>query len=376
MSRAPGWLAGIGLVLLVAAARVVQYRLDLADHDPPLAPALIPAVVIASALPLLWRDRYPFAVLRATAVGELALLLLDLHGVPFALLIAMYAVGAATDRGHSLRALCVFAAATTVAAAFEVETPAVVVMAVATLVMAWALGALQNAGRRYAAEASARLALLERERETRAELAASEERARIARELHDVVAHGVSVMTMHAAGARLALDSDPSRARRAIAEVERTGRRSLSELRRLLGLLDRDDATELDPQPGLSRLDELVAQFRRADLPVTVAIQGEPRELPAGVDLSAFRIIQEALTNAAKHAGRAPVEVTLRYRDASLGVEVLNAPNGNSHAVPQSGAGRGLIGMRERVALHGGRFSAAPAADGGFRVECELPLGA
>jgi signal transduction histidine kinase len=203
----------------------------------------------------------------------------------------------------------------------------------------------------------------------------AEERSRIARELHDVVAHGVSVMTMHAAGARRSLRDDPDRADRAVAEVERTGRRSLADMRSLLGLLEREgDAAELAPQPGLERLEGLLDEFRRADLPVEVHVEGEPRELPSGVDLSAFRIVQEALTNVLKHAGHVPATVTLRYRDGSLGVEVVNATNGRVTGDTPPSTGRGLIGMRERVALLGGSFTAGPEPDGHFRVSCDLPL--
>lgn len=375
VSRSPRWVLDIGLVLLVAAARLVQYGLDADDHDPPVAEAFVAPIVVLCALPLIVRRQFPFGVLRAVGAGELGLLVLNLHGVPIALLIALYTVAESSEQRRSLTALVFMVAATIVAVAVFIATPSLVLMVGLSLVMAWSLGALQSARRRYAAESRRRLESLERERGTRAQLAVAEERSRIARELHDVVAHGVSVMTMHAAGARLALGDDPARADQAMEEVERTGRRSLSELRRLLGLLDREAASaELAPQPGLARLDDLLDQFRRAELLIEVEVHGEPRELPPGVDLSAFRIIQEALTNVVKHAGHVPVTVTLRYRDESLGLEVLNRGNGDISAVSGNGTGRGLIGMRERVALLGGAFHAGPEPDGRFRVQCELPL--
>jgi signal transduction histidine kinase len=368
------WLAEIALVGVVAATRLVQYLLERADHDAPIGRAGVTAAVVLSALPLLARHRFPFAALLAVGGGELALVLLNLHGVPLALLIALYTVAEARDGRESVAALgLVGAGAMTVVAVF-MDTPALVVMAGVSLVMAWTLGALQRARATLAVESRRRLELLDRERQVEAELAATEERSRIARELHDVVAHGVSVMTMHAAGAGLAVGDDPDRAREAMAEVERTGRRSLSELRRLLGLLDRETAVaELAPQPGLARLDDLVEEFRRAELPVDVEIEGEPRELPSGVDLSAFRIIQEALTNVLKHAGRVPVRVKLCYRSDQLAIEVENAADGDGAAITPPGAGRGLVGMRERVALLGGRLIACPER-GCFRVRCELPL--
>lgn len=375
VSRSPRWVLDIGLVLLVAAARLVQYGLDADDHDPPVAEAFVAPIVVLSALPLIVRRQFPFGVLRAVGAGELGLLVLNLHGVPIALLIALYTVAESSEQRRSLTALVFMVAATIVAVAVFIATPSLVLMVGLSLVMAWSLGALQSARRRYAAESRRRLESLERERGTRAQLAVAEERSRIARELHDVVAHGVSVMTMHAAGARLALGDDPARADQAMEEVERTGRRSLSELRRLLGLLDREAASaELAPQPGLARLDDLLDQFRRAELLIEVEVHGEPRELPSGVDLSAFRIIQEALTNVVKHAGHVPVTVTLRYRDESLGLEVLNRGNADISAVSGNGTGRGLIGMRERVALLGGAFHAGLGPDGHFRVQCELPL--
>ena len=372
--RSPAWLIDIGLVLVVAAARLVQYGLDDDDHHPPVGLAPVVVIVVLSAVPLMLRRQFPAGALLAVGVGELALLVLDLHGVPLALLIAIYGVAHAGDQRRSIARLILALILTTLAVAVFIETPSLVLMVGLSLVMAWSLGALQSARARLAAETKRRVELLERDRETRAQLAVTDERARIARELHDVVAHGVSVMTMHAAGARLALNDDPERADKAIAEVERTGRRSLTELRRLLGLLDREaEPANLAPQPGLARLDDLMEQFRRAELPVDLEIAGDPRELPSGVDLSAFRIIQEALTNVLKHAGRVPVTVTLHYRNDGLGIAVVNATNGRPPAAAEPGTGRGLVGMRERVALLGGRFVAGPEPDG-FRVDCELPL--
>jgi signal transduction histidine kinase len=372
--RVPPWLVDGVLVVLVVAARLIQHDLDNAGHDPPIGGALVVAIALAAASPLVLRRRFPFAVLVATGAGELALLILDVHAVPFALLIATYTVAAYRSQAESLAALVVVLVGTTVAVA-AVETPALVLESTVSLAMAWALGALQNARARHGAEVAQRLELLERERETQAQLAVAEERSRIARELHDVVAHGVSVMTMHAAGARRSLRDDPDRADRAVAEVERTGRRSLADMRSLLGLLEREgDATELAPQPGLARLDELVDEFRRTELPVEVHVEGERRELPSGVDLSAFRIVQEALTNVLKHAGRVPVTVTLRYDNARLGVEVVNPTNGRVEGETPPSTGRGLIGMRERVTLLGGNFTAGPEPDGHFRVSCDLPL--
>jgi signal transduction histidine kinase len=372
--RCPWWLVDGALVLLVAAARVIQYDLNEDGHAPPVAGELFLPIALLAALPLALRRRFPFGVLLAAGAGELTLLVLDLHASPFALLIATYTVAAYRSQVESLAALAVVLIGTAVAVV-AVEGPTLVLEATVALAMAWALGALQNARGRYAAEVERRLEVLEREREAQAQLASSEERSRIARELHDVVAHGVSVMVMQAAGARRSLRADPGRADAAMAEVEQTGRRSLAEMRRLLGVLEPESQpAELAPQPGLDRLDELLERFRRAELPVELRVDGERRKLPSDVDLSAFRIIQEALTNVLKHAGHVPVTVTLHYRDDSLGLQIIDRGNGRVADSMSSRAGRGLIGMRERVALVGGSLTAAPDPEGGFHVECDLPL--
>jgi len=207
----------------------------------------------------------------------------------------------------------------------------------------------------------------------RAAAAISEERARIARELHDVVAHSVSVMVLQARGGRRVLESDPAEARQAFAAIERTGHEALDEMRRLLGMLRRsDEEVALAPQPSLRELDRLVEQIRAAGLPVQVVREGEPRELPPGVELSAFRIVQEALTNALKHAGPARARVVIRYGADDLELEVADdgAGAGNG-SVP----GYGLIGMRERVSVYGGELEAGRQAGGGYALRVRLPLG-
>lgn len=372
--RSPSWLIDSGLVLLVGVVRLIHYGVLETAHDPPVAGEFVPPLALLTAVPLALRRRFPFAVLAAAGVGEVALLLLDLHALPLAPLIALYTVAASRSHVESLVALvCMLVALVAVVVAVG-GVPFVLATAV-SLGMAWALGALQRARRRYVAELERRGELLERERETEAQLAVSEERSRIAHEIHDIVAHGVGVMIVQAAGARRSLRADPYRAERAMAEVERAGRQSLAEIRRLLGLLDRHtEAPELTPQPGLHRLGELLEQFSRIDLPVDLVVAGQQRELPQGVDLSAFRIVQEGLTNVLKHAGHVPVTVTLHYRERSLGVEIVNCGNGSVARPSSSPTGRGLIGMRERVALIGGSLSAGPQPNGGFRVACELPL--
>jgi signal transduction histidine kinase len=210
------------------------------------------------------------------------------------------------------------------------------------------------------------------ERDTSALAAVAEERARIARELHDVVAHAVSVIVLQARGGRRILDEDPDEARGAFDTIEETGTRALVEMRRLLGLLRADDeALALAPQPSLGELDRLAAQVREAGLPVEVAIEGEPVELPPGVDVSAYRIVQEALTNALRHAGPARARVLVRYGADELELEITDDGPGIANG---AGAGHGLVGIRERVAVYGGELTAGSRVEGGYALRARLPL--
>jgi len=205
-----------------------------------------------------------------------------------------------------------------------------------------------------------------------AEATIVEERARIARELHDVVGHALGVVVLQAEGAGRILDEDPGEVRAALETIASTGRDALVEMRRLVALLRAsDDARALAPQPGLARLDALVEQVRAAGLPVDVVVDGEPTPLPPGVDLTAFRIVQEGLTNARKHAGPASATVFLRYGDDEFEVEVVDSGAGATSA---DGDGHGLIGMRERVQVYGGELDAGPQASGGYALRARLPL--
>ncbi|GAA2309333.1 hypothetical protein GCM10009853_078500 [Glycomyces scopariae] len=227
--------------------------------------------------------------------------------------------------------------------------------------------------------------LLERERAHATTAAVGAERERIARELHDIVSHNVSLMVVQSAAAREVLDAMPEAAAAAMAAVEDAGRSALTELRHLLGVLapsqgGEDDGTVPGPQPGMDRLGSLVDRFAFAGLPVEVRISGAPRELPPGIDVTAYRIVQEALTNALKHAEGAQAQVTVRYSDRSLRVEVLNGGpsvlTGDRPRPPRrGGTGRGLVGLRERVGVYGGDLDARRRLGGGFRVRARLPLG-
>jgi signal transduction histidine kinase len=233
--------------------------------------------------------------------------------------------------------------------------------------ISWTLGrALAERGRRAAA-LKERADRLEREQGA----AIADERARIARELHDVIAHSVSVMTVQAGAARLLLEQDLERARSSLVSVEETGRQALAEMRRLLGILRAEEQpAALVPQPGIGELGALVEKVRSAGLPVEVVIEGTPQALPPGIDLAAYRVLQEALTNTIKHAGAARARVLIRFAPTALELSVTN----DGRVTKDGRAGHGLVGMRERVSLYGGEFEAGPQPEGGYVVRARLPL--
>jgi signal transduction histidine kinase len=211
--------------------------------------------------------------------------------------------------------------------------------------------------------------MAERERDLAAREAVVEERARIARELHDVIAHNVSMMVVQAGGERRLAGGST---RDVLETIEQIGRSALTEMRRLVGMLRTEGDEPLAPQPGLDDVPRLVTQVREAGLPVELEIEGERRELPLGIELSAYRIVQEALTNALKHAGNAQARVRISYGADSLELEIVD--DGAGPAAEASGAGHGLVGMRERVALYGGRLDARRRESGGFAVRALLPI--
>lgn len=215
---------------------------------------------------------------------------------------------------------------------------------------------------------------LEREREEKAKAAVAEERARIAREMHDVVAHNVSVMVVQAGAARRVLQSDPRPATEALLNIEKTGRQTLQEMRRLLGVLRAsEDGLALAPQPGLAEIPSLMEKLHEAGISVELREEGERRALPAGHELVAYRVIQEALTNVLKHAGRARVEITVRFKGDALELEVVDDGNGAPEGADGNG-GHGLFGMRERLALYGGSLQTSRPPGGGFALRALLPL--
>jgi signal transduction histidine kinase len=238
----------------------------------------------------------------------------------------------------------------------------------------WVAGDSMRYRREYYVRLEDRAERLERERDAQAQIAAAAERARIARELHDVVAHNVSVMVVQADGATYALDQDPESARKAMMAIAQTGRTALTEMRRMLGVLrSAEDVGVYAPQPGIEQLGDLLEQVRAAGLPVTLTVEGVPREMPTGLALAVYRIIQESLTNTRKHGGPdVRASVGLMYTEDCLVLRITD--NGRGAAAPGDGAGHGLVGMRERVHVFGGTLAAGPQPAGGYAVEAILPF--
>jgi len=239
-------------------------------------------------------------------------------------------------------------------------------------IAAWLAGFILNARSRQTAELRERAARLERDREAKAREAVADERARIARELHDVVGHSVSVMTVQASGVRRLLREDQEREREALLVVEQTGREALAEMRKLVGVLRRpEEAPALAPQPSLKHLEKLVEQVRESGLDVDLRVEGEAETLPASVDLAGYRLVQEGLTNTLKHAQAKHAQVLVRYGNGEVEVTVADDGNGQGGG---EGSGHGLVGLRERIAVAGGELESGPRASGGFQIRARLPM--
>jgi signal transduction histidine kinase len=331
----------------------------------------VPAGLLMT-LPLAWRRRAPLAV-AIVVMGALVFESLAVGSVPtpdsqlVGWLVAVYSVAAHCDRVAALAGGAVSLGAGLVWMGLDDFLFPIVVFG-----GAWLAGRLVRQRHVYALALEERAAALEREQEANARVAAAEERTRIARELHDVLSHSVSVMVVQAGAERLALGSGRAASGEALEAIEKTGRQALAEMRRLLGMLRADGEPPAHaPQPTVAEVEHLVSQVREAGLPVELLIQGEPTSLPPGVAVSAYRIIQEALTNVLKHAGPASARVVVRYATHELELEVADDGRGARGA---DGTGHGLVGMRERVALYGGEFDAGARNGGGFVVRARLPI--
>ncbi|HEX6489438.1 MAG TPA: histidine kinase [Candidatus Dormibacteraeota bacterium] len=325
---------------------------------------------LLATVPLAWRRRRPLAVLAAVAAGAAIS-----RQAPYAEIvcaaIAGYSVGA-YGRWWWAGLAELFVIAVFIIAVFGGGLPRVPDWAGPFIVLMplWLGGIAIRQERARAAAQGERVARLEREQELTRQAAEAAERARIARDLHDVVAHSVSVMVVQAGAARHVVEHEPDRSLEALRAVEDTGREAMRELRRILGVLG-DTEPELGPQPALGDVPALVESVRKAGLPVELAISGEQRPVGGGVELAAYRVIQEALTNALKHSGLAPTRVGIDYRPDELKVEVLCD---GSVPAARNGTGRGIAGMRERVASVGGRLEAGPGVQRGYNVRAWLPL--
>ncbi|ROO88449.1 signal transduction histidine kinase [Actinocorallia herbida] len=380
-ARYPEALDGLVALALTAATLVDLSGARETAHsyaEPGIAAYALFIVVTGA---VAFRQRFPVCVLALIVVGGVVLHAAGVQpsGEVIALLLAIYTVAAHRPLARS--ALAGGAAIAVTAVLHATAGPGAVSFSlfVALLAAVWWAGRSTRLRRSYLAELEDRAARLEKARFADARAARVEERSRIARELHDVVAHHVSVMTVQAGAARRILDRDPELARESIETIEQVGRTALSEMRRIVGVLrtDRDAAPpgpELSPQPGVEDLSGLIEQVRETGLTVDLDVAGEARRLSTGVDLAAYRLIQEALTNSLKHAGpHARAWVRLKYRDRDLIVEICDDGRGVIDSAAGS-SGHGLVGMRERVALYGGELRIGPRTGGGFQVRATFPL--
>jgi signal transduction histidine kinase len=365
----------VGDVALVALLLVLGMTLHAPDLEMTAGGRALTAALV---LPLLWRRRWPVGVFAVIAAVAFAQWLLDVRAFgDSALLVALYGVAVSQPRRVTLLA----------AAVLEVGVALAVLrwssgdwlrsfVGLSGLAVAAAVtGTSIRTRRALVASLHERAERLERERDQQGQLAAAAERARIARELHDVVAHNVSVMIALADGASYAVEEDPARAKSAMRTASRTGRLALGELRRLLGVLrDGDGDAQFAPQPGLAQVEELLQDLRSAGVPVSYEVTGRrSAPLPTGLELAVFRIVQEALTNTLKHAGPgAEAQVRIVHGHDVLEVEVRDT--GTLRPQPPADGSAGLRGMRERAAIYDGELYAGPAPDGGWRVHLVLPL--
>jgi signal transduction histidine kinase len=335
------------------------------------------AIALTYTAPLAWRRRFPLPVVVVMAAGVASQVLFvepaaSFFGGYVPILIATYSVAAYRPLREASAGLAAAITGVLIVSlrVGELRSPAEMVFEVLTLTAIWLVGrGMYRRGARADALSDHVRSLQQQARD-----AVVAERARIARELHDVVAHSVSVMGVQAGAAEQMLAVDPERAREPLRAIQSGAREAIAELRLLLGVLrNDDDVPDLDPQPGLAELEALVAQMGRAGLTARLTIEGRAQPLSAGVELSAYRIVQEALTNTLKHAGDADADVTIRHGPAALELEVVDTGNGNGNG-DRAFAGHGLIGMRERVALHGGTITTGRRAEGGYAVRARIPL--
>jgi signal transduction histidine kinase len=367
--------AGIAAALLVGA-QIELALVDDLEHRP-----LVQLLALAAGLALLAQRRFTFWAPVAALVFLGALVTLAPAGTEdtatpfFMVVLSAWSFGAYSQARRALTGLgLTLILVAWVVSRFPDGSAGDLFWVSSFLIAAWLTGFALRHQASQMERFKALAAQLHEQLERRAAEAAEAERARIARELHDVVAHHVSVMTVQAGAVRRVLKPDQEREREALVSVEETGRQALTEMRRLLGVLKQEgEAPALAPQPGMETLEILLDQVREAGLPVELSVEGQPAKLPPGVDLSAYRIIQEALTNALKHAGPARAWVVVRYDEGNLILEVAN--DGDTATSANNDGGHGLVGMRERVAVYGGELESGPRPGGGYAVRARLPIG-
>jgi signal transduction histidine kinase len=381
-----------GLLAVVAAGIGVATLATVLPFDPGSPRALAAyLLLLAHTLPIAVRRRWPLPVLAWGLVtgAAFAALGLSLVSLSFAILVYVYTAAAHCPRRRSLAGLAATEAMLLLvwlARPRSIGDGGTLVVDGLIVAAAWWLGDGTRRRQEAVAEARRRAEELERAREELARRAVTEERLRIARELHDVVAHSMSIIAVQSGVGVHVLDSQPEEARKALVAVEATSRQALVEMRRLLGVLrqEHEPRGSLAPAPGLAEVETLAAEVARAGVRVEVRIEGTPAELPAGLDLSAYRIVQEALTNVLKHARPAAATVRVAYKPGQLVIEVTDNGQGlgsafgrrstDSDPAGQWPAGSGIAGMRERAALYGGTLEAGPLPGGGFRVAATLPV--
>jgi signal transduction histidine kinase len=362
---------------LVAASLAIFMVVETATNE--LASGWQVALSVVAALALLFVRVAPFVAPLTTGAALTAIVAIDADAVydasaPFLfVLFTSWCLGTYNERTRAILGLVAFEVfGVWVNTQFtEGGAPSDYFFIAAFIAVAWTTGFVLSRRAEHAREMTERARVLERQHVEAAERAVADERQRIARELHDVIAHSVSVMTVQAGAVRRLLQPEQQKERQALETVEATGRQALTEMRRLVGLLREQGAMpEFSPQPGMGTIESLLDGVRAAGLPVELEVDGAPRELPPGVDLAAYRVVQEALTNALKYGGTAHAWVAVHWKDGELELEISNDGRSDGDG---SGGGHGLAGMRERVSLYGGAIESGPRDGGGYVVRARLP---
>ena len=369
------------LLAIAVVVGLVEVVLTQDVRDGPTGPLWFDVLaLLGMMLPLFARRRFPFGAPVASGVVFAASSFVDElltpHGViPFLTAITVFVLfGLLRDRRQAIAGLGIGIGVTAIIFRNDPKGGDARGFAITCVVfsVAWMIAFVLGRKFQEAAEARERLAQAEHERAEQARFAVADERTRIARELHDVVGHSVSVMTVQAAAARTLLRPHQEKEREALLVVEQTGREALAEMRRMVGVLRRpEEAPALAPQPSLEHLDRLIAHAREAGLPVELRVEGNPEPLAASVDLTAYRLVQEGLTNAIKHARARHAEVVVRYGDGHVEISVVDDGTGDGGGVS---GGHGLLGMRERVSVYGGELDAGPLPAGGYCLHARLPI--